>query len=123
VRIGVGAICGERAYCFSPSAVFVHQHIRNGLALFHCDILDKERVESVVREVRPEAVFHLAARSLPSPSWEEPEATFQVNVLGTLTLLDAVRKAGLDPMVVVAGSSSEYAPTPDQAPIREDRPR
>jgi GDP-4-dehydro-6-deoxy-D-mannose reductase len=53
---------------------------------------------------------------------EEPEATFQVNVLGTLNLLEVLRKAGLDPVVVVAGSSSEYTATLDQAPIREDHP-
>jgi GDP-4-dehydro-6-deoxy-D-mannose reductase len=87
-----------------------------------CDIQDRARVEGIPRETRPDVVFHLAARSLPSPSWEEPEATFQVNVLGTLHLLEALRKAGLDPVVVVAGSSSEYAATLDQAPIREDHP-
>jgi GDP-4-dehydro-6-deoxy-D-mannose reductase len=96
--------------------------IRDKVSPFWCDVQDRPRVEGILRETRPDAVFHLAARSLPSPSWEEPEATFQVNVLGTLNLLEAVRKAGLDPVVVVAGSSSEYAPTPDQAPIREDHP-
>jgi GDP-4-dehydro-6-deoxy-D-mannose reductase len=87
-----------------------------------CDVQDRAGVEGVLRETRPDVVYHLAARSLPSPSWEEPEATFQVNVLGTLNLHEAVRKARLDPVVVVAGSSSEYAPTPDEAPIREDHP-
>jgi GDP-4-dehydro-6-deoxy-D-mannose reductase len=98
-------------------------HIRHGLALFHCDILDKAQIESVVREVRPEAIFHLAAQSLPSRSWQEPEATFQVNVLGTLNLLGAVRAAELDPVVVVAGSSAEYGPSmPEEIPIKEDAP-
>jgi nucleoside-diphosphate-sugar epimerase len=92
--------------------------IRDKVSPLRCDVQDRPRVEGILRETRPDVVFHLAARSLPSPSWEEPEATFQVNVLGTLNLLEAVRKAGLDPVVVVAGSRSEYAPTP----IREDRP-
>lgn len=95
-------------------------HIRNRPALFRCDILDRTQIESVVREARPEAIFHLAARSLPLPSWGEPEATFRVNVVGTLNLLDAVRKAGVNPVIVTAGSSSEYAPTPDETPINED---
>jgi GDP-4-dehydro-6-deoxy-D-mannose reductase len=94
--------------------------IRDKVSALRCDVQDKARVEGILQETRPDVVFHLAARSLPSPSWEEPEATFQVNVLGTLNLLEAVRKAGLDPVVVVAGSSSEYTATLDQAPIRED---
>jgi GDP-4-dehydro-6-deoxy-D-mannose reductase len=96
--------------------------IREKVSPLPCDVQDRARVEGILRETRPDVVFHLAARSLPSPSWEEPEATFQVNVLGTLNFLEAVRKAGLDPVVVVAGSSSEYAPTSDQAPVREDHP-
>lgn len=94
--------------------------IRDQVSPLRCDIQDRACVEGILREARPDVVFHLAARSLPSPSWDEPEATFQVNVLGTLNLLEAVRKAGLDAVVVVAGSSSEYAPALDQAPIRED---
>lgn len=98
-------------------------HIRNGLALFRCDILDKAQIESVVREARPEAIFHLAAQSLPSRSWQEPEATFHVNVLGTLNLLGAVRAAGADPVLIVAGSSAEYGPSePEEIPIKEDTP-
>jgi GDP-mannose 4,6-dehydratase len=96
--------------------------IRDKVSPLRCDIQDRARVEGILRETRPDVVFHLAARSLPSPSWEEPEATFQVNALGTINLLEAVRKAGLDSVVVVAGSSSEYATTPDQAPIREHHP-
>jgi GDP-4-dehydro-6-deoxy-D-mannose reductase len=98
-------------------------HIRHGLALFYCDALDKAQIEGIVREARPEAIFHLAAQSLPSRSWQEPEATFQVNVLGTLNLLGAVRAAELDPVVVVAGSSAEYEPSkPEEIPIKEDAP-
>lgn len=96
-------------------------HSHDTLALFRCDILDKAQIEGVVREARPEAIVHLAAQSLPSRSWQEPEATFQVNVLGTLNLLEAVRAAGLDPVVVVAGSSAEYGPSePEEIPINED---
>ena len=96
-------------------------HPQNGAALFRCDILDKAQIESVVREARPEVIFHLAAQSLPSRSWQEPEATFQVNVLGTMNLLEAVRAAGLDPILIVAGSSAEYGPSsPGNMPIKED---
>jgi GDP-4-dehydro-6-deoxy-D-mannose reductase len=98
-------------------------HIQDGVTLLRCDILNRELIESAVQEARPEAIFHLAAQSLPSVSWRDPEATFRVNILGTLNLLEAVRKARLDPMIVMAGSSAEYGlSTPEEIPIKEDVP-
>ena len=96
--------------------------IKNELGLFACDILDKGRLEAVVREVSPDVVFHLAAQSFPTVSWREPEATFEVNVFGTLNLLEAIRKASPRSTVVVAGSCVEYGfISPKEAPIKEDR--
>ncbi len=97
-------------------------HIRDKIALFSCDIMNKAQTEAAVQETRPAVIFHLAAQSLPSVSWTQPEVTFQANVLGTLNLLEAVRQARLDPMLVVFGSSAEYGPsTPEENPIKEDR--
>jgi GDP-4-dehydro-6-deoxy-D-mannose reductase len=61
--------------------------IRDKVSPLRCDIQDRAGVEGILREARPDVVFHLAAQSLPSRSLQEPEATFQVNVLGTLNLL------------------------------------
>lgn len=86
------------------------------------DTLDRGSVSRLVGEVKPDRIFHLAARSLPAVSWEDPAGTFQVNVVGTLNLLDAVRLAGIDPVIVVVGSSAEYAPGRAEVPIPEDWP-
>ncbi len=97
--------------------------IRHKANLFRSDILDRTQVENAVQKVRPEVIFHLAAQSSPSISWAEPERTFHVNVLGTLNLLEAVRAAGLKPVVVVAGSSAEYGfSQPGEIPIQEGQP-
>lgn len=97
--------------------------IRHEGKLFWGDILDRGQVENAVQKARPDVIFHLAAQSSPSVSWSDPERTFQVNVLGTLNLLEAVRGAGLKPVVVVAGSSAEYGfGHPDEIPFREDKP-
>lgn len=92
------------------------------VTLVECDMLNKAQVEATVQVAQPDVIFHLAAQSLPIRSWREPEATFQVNVLGTLNLLEAARKAGPDPVLVVAGSSAEYAQTPNEIPVCEDAP-
>lgn len=96
-------------------------HVGDQITTFECEILDKERVEKIVRQVEPNLVFHLAAQSRVAPSWQDPEETFKVNVLGTLYLLDAVRNAAVDPVVVVVCSAAEYGYcNKEELPVDED---
>lgn len=82
-----------------------------------------EDVPACVRalaEARPDAVYHLAAQSLPVVSWREPQATHRANLMGTLHLLGAVREQAPGARVLVAGSSAEYAVDPEGRAIPED---
>lgn len=97
-------------------------HIRDHLTLIPCDLQSGEQAELAVARAQPDVIYHLAAQSVPSRSWREPGLTFQVNLLGTLHLLEAVRKARPGATLVVAGSSAEYGLVPqDELPIREER--
>lgn len=73
------------------------------------DVRDAARLREVVARHRPEVVFHLAAQSLVRLSVEKPAETFEVNVLGTANLLDAVRAAGSVRATVVITSDKCYA--------------
>lgn len=55
------------------------------------DIRDADRVASLVKEVRPQVVLHLAAQPLVRRSYAEPTATWATNVMGTIHLLEALR--------------------------------
>jgi UDP-glucose 4-epimerase len=79
-------------------------------------ILDVELVDTLVRDA--DAVVHLAARGSVPRSLLDPVATHEVNATGTVTVLDAARRAG-SPLVVVASSSSVYGANPT-LPKRED---
>jgi len=57
------------------------------------DIRDFAALSDCVGKVKPEIVFHLAAQSLVLPSFREPRETFDVNVMGTVNVLDALRKS------------------------------
>jgi CDP-glucose 4,6-dehydratase len=74
----------------------------------HClgDIRDAARLQQAVARAAPDVVFHLAAQSLVRPSYETPRETFEVNVIGTAVVLDAVRALGR-PCVVVAVTSDK----------------
>ena len=93
--------------------------IRSRFTLVEGDLLDRKCLGGLIEAARPEVVFHLAAQSYPGLSWNQPARTFEVNVLGTIYLLEEIRAQGLTPAVVVPCSSSEYGPSRDGRPIPE----
>ncbi|MEI6713452.1 MAG: GDP-mannose 4,6-dehydratase [Verrucomicrobiota bacterium] len=86
------------------------------------DITNAKHVSQCIQELRPEIIFHLAAQSFPGKSWENPDATFRVNVGGTFNLLHATLDAAISPRIISVCSSAEYAPGTPGIPIREDSP-
>ena len=100
------------------------EHLQGRVAMLDADITDPGRMRAVVRDVRPDLIFHLAAQSFVPTSWLEPDATLWTNVRGQLNLLEAVGDAGLDDCrIQIAGSSEEYGLVqPDEVPITEDQP-
>jgi UDP-glucuronate 4-epimerase len=90
-----------------------------GFRLVELDLCDHEAASRLVPEVRPEVIFHLAARAGVRPSIEQPLRYTEVNVSATTTLLEAARQLDPMPRFVFASSSSVYGDRPD-APFRED---
>ena len=58
------------------------------------DINNPAEIEKAMMEAKPEIVFHMAAQAFVIPSYKDPRATWQTNVIGTLNVFEAVRKAG-----------------------------
>ncbi len=56
------------------------------------DIRDSSLLTNVINDFQPEIVFHLAAQALVRPSYDDPAITFSTNIMGSVNLLDAVRK-------------------------------
>ena len=75
------------------------------VAFYQGDICDRETVGRVFEERKPEAVVHLAARAGVRPSLEAPLLYEQVNVRGTMVLLEAARQSGLGKFVFASSSS------------------
>ena len=92
------------------------------LPLEEVDIRDWCSINDSLTRFRPDAVFHLAAQSYPTASWQRPIETLETNVIGTANVLEAVRRLAPKARVVVAGSSAEYGTVDPRAPISEARP-
>jgi CDP-glucose 4,6-dehydratase len=84
------------------------------------ELLDGELLERTLRDQRIDLVFHLAGQTIVGDARLAPAATFETNVKGTWTLLEAARAAGA-PRVVVASSDKVYGPSPEH-PCTEQRP-
>jgi len=93
------------------------------LRLRHADLCDPELVRTLVGEVRPDYILHLAAQSFVPTSFADPWDTLQNNIRAQLNLLEAVRRSGRDVRVLVIGSNEEYGtPQPDELPQTEESP-
>ena len=72
------------------------------------DVADAGTVRKVLRRVKPDVIFHLAAQPLVRESYQTPVDTMRTNVMGTAVLLDSVRELRLPSNVVVVTSDKCY---------------
>lgn len=99
------------------------QNIKDDLERYECDIRDRSRVEEIIEEVEPDTIFHLAAQAYLIPSWENPVHTMNVNVNGTINLLESAKGLEMDPTIIVACSSAAYGDSArEHIPLDEDAP-
>lgn len=91
------------------------------ITIYDLDILDKESIQRLLRELRPDAILHLAAQSSVGVSWKNPDLTIDVNIKGSIHVLDSIRTLDYTPRVLLIGSGEEYGHIlPTETPISED---
>lgn len=89
--------------------------------LLYGDLRDFLSIHDVVSKSRPDYVFHLAAQSYPKTSFDSPLDTLETNVQGTASVLEALRKLGLNPVTHVCASSEVFGRVPkEKLPIDEE---
>jgi UDP-glucose 4-epimerase len=93
----------------------------NGAAMLRVCDLRSPRLYGVVAEARPEAVIHVAAQAAVARSVVDPPFDASVNVVGTLVLLEASRRAGVRRVVYTSTGGAAYGDT-DVLPTPEDHP-
>ncbi len=91
---------------------------------FHeCDLNDFSSVYTVLTDVRPDVIFHLASYANVRTSFITPLSVINNNVMGTANLLEAVRIAKIDPVIQICSTSEVYGQVnPKNVPIKESCP-
>ena len=98
-------------------------HIIDQIKLIECDITDAYAIEKAIEQSEPDVIHHMAAQSFVPASWANPKSTLDINIMGTLNILEGTRRAKLDSIVQICGSSEEYGMVkPDEIPIKETNP-
>jgi GDP-4-dehydro-6-deoxy-D-mannose reductase len=111
----------ERGWSVCASKLPQEQIDREGVAIFNLDILDAPAIKNALEKYKPDSVFHLAAQSSVAVSWKNPTLTIDVNIKGSVNVLEAARTMEQAPRILLVGSGEEYGHVrPDEIPIREE---
>ncbi len=102
--------------------IYQDPHVKNQhLYLHYGELTDASNISRLIEEIEPDEIYNLAAQSHVSVSFKQPEYTSDVNALGTLRLLDAIKKKELDTKFYQA-STSELFGKAEEFPQNEETP-
>src|SRR5579859_1340829 len=86
------------------------------------DIRDEDMLADWVQGAKPDSVIHLAAQSFVPRAFEDPRETLEINVIGTLNLLQALKRAKFRGRLIYVSSGDVYGQVPESLlPLSEDR--
>lgn len=93
----------------ADASVFRAARVREALAVHHeADIRDRATLHTALHAAAPDVVLHLAAQPFVRTAYAEPQETFDVNVTGTINLLESLRSIGRPASVVVVTTDKCY---------------
>jgi CDP-glucose 4,6-dehydratase len=104
-----------------PESPLLASDRRDDAVLVSGDVRDQALLERVLGDYEIEVAFHLAAQTIVPVANRNPVETFDTNIRGTATVLEACRRSPGVRAVVVASSDKAYG-TPDELPYRESTP-
>jgi CDP-glucose 4,6-dehydratase len=89
-------------------SLFAVARVAEGMRSINADIRDAQSLDGAFRQARPEVVIHMAAQALVREGYASPVETYATNVMGTVNVLDAVRRFGDTRSVIVVSSDKCY---------------
>lgn len=95
--------------------------LKKEIEILDLNLMEPEEITSLLDKVQPDYIFHLAAQSSVALSWKNPALTVDVNIKGTLNLLEAIRRLKTQPRLLLIGSGEEYGHVREkEIPITEE---
>jgi len=109
------------------SSVFTTQRIEHlrehkRLTLHHGDLTDSSNLNRLITKIKPDEVYNLGAQSHVAVSFEVPEYTGEVDAMGVIRILDAIRDTGIQTKFYQASTSELFGGLPETVPQDEKTP-
>lgn len=99
-------------------------YLNNNVKYLRCDVRDFQRFKEIILKIKPQVIFHLAAKSHPNFSFNNPIETINTNIKGTINLFEICRKFYKTPRIVLACSSAQYGSRVfNDLPMKESDPQ
>ena len=92
------------------------------LHTYHGDLTDSSNLHRLLSAIRPDEIYNLGAQSHVAVSFEVPEYTAEVDAVGAVRLLDAIRDLGINPRYYQASTSELFGGLPETVPQDEKTP-
>jgi GDP-4-dehydro-6-deoxy-D-mannose reductase len=108
-----------------PSWDFIdnRDELLNAIHFHQCDLLDASRLNTILKEIQPDYILHLASFSSVAESWKKPQISFLNNTNAFLNIVEGVRNQNFNCKIISVGSSEEYGIVKDtDLPIPEIHP-
>jgi CDP-glucose 4,6-dehydratase len=118
-ELGADIVCLVRDWV--PQSELVHAQLVEQVKVVRGDICDRALLERILGEYEIDTVFHLAAQTIVGIASRNPLSTFEANIRGTWTLLEACRRSPKVHQIIVASSDKAYGDQ-EQLPYGEDTP-
>ncbi len=131
---GISGFVGEylaqefmnHGYTVYGSDIMANERLADNIEFYKADLLDANSVEQVVLNINPDIIVNLAAVSSVGVSWNIPQTTMSVNVIGALNIMEAAKRCQPMPKVMFVGSSEEYEvsdkPISEETPLNANNP-
>lgn len=116
-------LLNKKGWCVYATKM-VHESISNkSVLVYNLNILDKDSILCLLKQINPDYIFNLAAQSSVSLSWKNPELTVDVNIKGCIHILEAIRSLEKKPRMLLIGSGEEYGYISSKnVPVNESTP-
>ncbi len=105
------------------------EHIRSSLQLFEANILEREKLSSLLQQISPDIIFHLAAQAFVPTAIDKPYDTFQTNINGALHLLETIRSKKIPSKIIIVSTGEVYGnvmenelPITELSPLKPNNP-
>jgi len=106
-KLGANLIGFSKDIPTKPS-LFELANVEDGMTSIIGNVCNYEQIEKVIRDYKPEIVIHMAAQAILRESYKDPIETFSTNVMGTVNVLESIRKKGIVKVILNVTSDKCY---------------